>query len=83
MEWKTYLARLKNPGVIMAIVGYVIVILLNCGIEVDNAAVTNIANAVCSIMVVLGVMNNSDTDGVDLPTTKSKMVLPEETPEDD
>lgn len=67
IDWKTYLARLKNPGVIVGIVGYVVVILINMGIEVDNTAVMNIVNAVCSVLVLLGVMNTSDTSGVDLP----------------
>ena len=82
--WKEYLARLKNPGTVIGIAGYVIIILVNCGIEVDNTAVMNIVNAICSIMVALGIMNNASTAGVDLPTTKKDvMVLPEETQAED
>lgn len=67
MNWKDYLSRLKNSGTVVAIVGYVIVILVNCGIHVDNTALMNIVNAVCSILVLLGIMNNTDTNGMDLP----------------
>jgi|GEM_PF-1342908 len=62
-----YLARLKNPGTVTAITGGVIIILINCGIQIDSEAVNNIINAVCGICIILGIMNNPETSGLDLP----------------
>ena len=64
---RKYLARLKNKGTVLSLVGFVIVILVNCGFEIDSNVVYNLVNAICGILILLGVMNNPDTGGVDLP----------------
>ena len=69
---KQYLERLKNPATVLAIVGYVITILFNAGLQVDSDAITTITTSVCGICVLLGVMNNPETKGIDLPNNKDK-----------
>ncbi len=69
---KKYLERLKNPATVLAIVGYVITILFNMGVKVDTDSVTIVANSVCGICVLLGIMNNPDTKGIDFPNDKDK-----------
>ena len=69
---KQYLERLKNPATVLAIVGYGTTILFNMGIKVDTDAITIIATSICGICVLLGIMNNPETKGIDLPTNKDK-----------
>lgn len=69
---KQYLARLKNPATVLAIVGYVITILFTMKVQVDSDAITVIATSVCGICILLGIMNNPETKGIDLPTNKDK-----------
>ena len=66
------LERLKNPGTIIAVVSAVLLILTNTGVEVDNEQVIIITKAICSIGVILGILNNPDTPGLDLPFVDKK-----------
>ena len=65
---KRYFSRLKNPATIIGISGYVLTILTTLGITLDNEAIMTIIQSVCAICVLLGILNNPDTSGVDLPT---------------
>ncbi|SKC62686.1 hypothetical protein [Maledivibacter halophilus] len=66
------LKRLKNPGTIITLVSLVVLILVTNGVEVDSERVMTTVKAVCSIGVVLGILNNPDTSGLDLPFVKRK-----------
>ena len=57
---KQILLRLKSPATVMGIVGYVVTILLTSGFMVDENAITTIAQSVCGILILLGIMNNPD-----------------------
>lgn len=59
--------KLKNPGTIVALVGLVGIILHQFSIDVNMEKVTSITLAICSILVILGVLNNPNTPGLDLP----------------
>lgn len=65
---KTYLERLKNPATIIGLSGYVLTILSTLGFTIDNEAVMTIIQSVCAICVLLGILNNPETSGIDLPT---------------
>lgn len=68
-DWmKTYLKRLKNPATIIGLTGYVLTILSTLGFTIDNETVMTIIKSVCSICVLLGILNNPETSGIDLPT---------------
>ncbi len=68
-DWmKTYLKRLKNPATIIGLSGYVLTILSTLGFTIDNETVMTIIQSVCSICVLLGILNNPETSGIDLPT---------------
>ena len=58
---KEILKRLSNTGTIIAIAGAILLILNNLGMLVDNQKVMIIINAICSIGVTLGVLNNPTT----------------------
>lgn len=57
---KQILSRLKSPATVMGIVGYVVTILLTSGVNVDQNAITTIAQSACGILILLGIMNNPD-----------------------
>ena len=59
--------RLSNVGTIMSLSAAVVFILMQFGITVDSEKVNNVVEAVCSILVLLGVLNNPKTSGLYLP----------------
>lgn len=65
---KKYLGRLRNPATIIGISGYILTIFTALGIGVDNEAVMTIVQSVCAICVLLGILNNPETSGIDFPT---------------
>lgn len=64
---KKYLGRLRNPATIIGISGYILTIFTALGIGVDNDAVMTIVQSVCAICVLLGILNNPETSGIDFP----------------
>lgn len=62
--------RFKNVGTVMAIVGLLGLLLNQFGINVDVEWLDTTSKIVCSILVLLGIMNNPETGGVDLPFKK-------------
>lgn len=62
-----YLKKINNFGSIVAIAGFVVVILTANHINIDSNRVMTTVKAVCSILVVLGILNNPTTIGLDLP----------------
>ena len=59
--------RVSNVGTILALVSAVVFILMQFGITVDSEKVNNVVEAVCSILVLLGILNNPKTGGIYLP----------------
>lgn len=72
MKAKEILERLKNPGVIIALVSLVVMILTTNGLDVDNTRIMDTVKALCSIGVILGFLNNPTTPGLDLPYMNRK-----------
>ena len=72
-DFKNYMKRFQNVGTILAIVGVIGLILQYLGYKVDTEWLNNIATAVCSLLVLLGIANNPENSGIDLPkVTKTK-----------
>lgn len=64
---KKYFERLKNPATIIGISGYVLTILSTLGVSIDNDTAMTIIQSICAICVLLGLLNNPETSGIDLP----------------
>ena len=64
--------KLKNPGTVIGIASAGLFIATNVGLQIDNEAVMNVVKGVCSIGILLGLMNNPDTPGVDIPFVESE-----------
>lgn len=69
-DFKNYMKRFKNVGTILAIVGVIGLILQYLGYKVDMEWLNNVATAVCSLLVLLGIANNPENSGIDLPMVK-------------
>lgn len=61
---KNLLNRLKNPSTIIGITSAGIIIAQNLGYTVPVENIKNIVNAVCTVGILLGIMNNPDTSGL-------------------
>lgn len=64
---KKYLKRLKNPSTIIGIFGYTLTIFSTLGFSINNEAIMTIVQSICAIAVLLGILNNPETSGIDLP----------------
>ena len=63
-----YLKRFKNPGTVVATVSAILLVATTLGFKVDNDQIMYAVKIVCSLGIALGVMNNPETSGIDLPT---------------
>jgi uncharacterized membrane protein len=67
MDWEKLIDRLKNPGTVVTLVGLIVLILTQNGVAVDDVRIMTTVKAICGILIVLGIMNNPDTPGLDIP----------------
>lgn len=58
---KNVLKKLTNTKVLMGVAGATVLILTNVGVKVDNEVVNNVVTGVCTIGVLLGIMNDEGT----------------------
>lgn len=71
-DFSDYMKRFKNPGTIVALFGAIGVVLQQFGIEVDQVWLNNTITAICAVLVILGIVNDPRTPGLDTPMTKCK-----------
>lgn len=69
---KNLIIRLKNTGTILSLVSLVVLILSVNGFNIDNERIITTVKALCSIGVLLGVLNNPTTNGIDNPIKEVK-----------
>ena len=74
-NFKNYMKRFQNVGTILAIVGAIGLILQQFGYKVDMEWLNNTATAVCSLLVLLGIANNPENSGIDLPMVKKPKTM--------
>ncbi len=67
-----YMKKFKNTGTIISLVGLIGLLLNQLGFCIDLDWLNNTINIVCSILVVLGICNNPNTNGLDLPISSTK-----------
>lgn len=65
-----YLKRFKNVGTIIAVVGLGGILINQFGYNVDLNWLNDTVNIACGILVVLGICNNPETKGMDIPKIK-------------
>lgn len=73
LNLRKYLTKVLNTGSIISITSLLILIFSVNGYHIDSDKVMTTVKALCSIGVILGILNNPSTTGVDLPyITKDK-----------
>lgn len=70
-EFYQWLARFKNTGTIIALVGAVGIVLQQFGVEVDHVWLNDTITAICTVLVILGIANDPNTKGLDTPIKKN------------
>lgn len=62
-----YLKNLNNAGSIVGIASLIVMILTANHVNIDSTRIMDTVKAICSILVILGILNNPATTGIDLP----------------
>lgn len=65
---KSVLTRLNNKGTIISLVALAVTLVMQFGIDIDANKYTDIANTVCNILIILGLLND--------PTTSTQAYIP-------
>lgn len=65
------LERLKNPQVLIALVPLIGMLLIQFGVMVNMEWLEDTLSIACSILILLGILNNPTTPGFDNPFKKS------------
>ena len=63
MNFKSILNKLKNPQITIFLALQIGMLLMQFGVNVNNEWLNNTMVIICSILVVLGIMNNPNTKG--------------------
>lgn len=58
------LNRLKHPSTIISLVGLMGMLLIQLGVKVDMEWLNNTIQIICSILILLGVVNDPTTEGM-------------------
>lgn len=61
---RNILNKLKNPYTVISITACIVTILNTFGVVMDNTKVDLVIQSVCTIFILLGIMNNPDTNGL-------------------
>ncbi len=69
---KEWLQRFRNTGTLIALVGAIGIVLQQFGIKVDMTWLNNTITAICTVLVILGIANDPNTNGLDIPTNKKQ-----------
>lgn len=70
---KSLLDRLNNKGTIVSLVALVVSLLIQFGFNIDSDKVMGIVQTICSILILLGVLNNPvDNTKAYIPFTDNK-----------
>ena len=72
---KSLLTRLNNKGTLIALAGLIVSLLVQFGVNIDSEKVIGIAQTICSILIILGVLNDP-IEGVSgyIPGVSDKLV---------
>ena len=69
---KEWLKRFRTPGVLVSLVGAIGIVLQQFGVEVDQVWLNNTITAICTVLVILGIANDPNTNGLDTPVNTKK-----------
>lgn len=67
-----YLKRFKNVGTVISVTSLMGLLLIQFGIKVDTEWLDTTIKIICALGIALGIMNNPETKGLDLPVTTTE-----------
>lgn len=72
---KSLLTRLNNKGTLIALAGLIVSLLVQFGVDIDSEKVISMVQTICSILIILGVLNDP-IEGVNgyIPGVSDKLI---------
>ena len=71
---KSIINRLNNKGTIISLAALIVSLLMQFGFNIDSEKIIGIVQTVCSILILLGVMNNPiDNTAMYIPALSDKL----------
>ena len=72
---KSILKRLNNKGTIVSLAALIVSLLCQFGFEIDSEKVLTIVQTICSILIILGLLNDpTETTKAYIPGISDKLV---------
>lgn len=72
---RSILKRLNNKGTIISLAALIVSLLMQFGIDIDSDKVIGIVQTICSILIVLGLLNDpTDTTKAYIPGISDKLI---------
>ena len=69
------LVRLNNKGTIVALAALIISLVVQFGFNIDSEKVLGIVNTICSILILLGVLNDpTENTNAYIPGVSDKLI---------
>lgn len=72
---KSILTRLNNKGTIISLVALLVSLLCQFGLNIDSEKILGIVQTICSILILLGVLNDpTENTSAYLPYVSDKLI---------
>ena len=72
---KSILKRLNNKGTIVSLAALIVSLLCQFGLNIDSEKVLTIVQTICSILIILGLLNDpTETTKASIPGLSDKLV---------
>ena len=76
---KSILKRLNNKGTIVSLAALIVSLLCQFGLKIDSEKVLTIVQTICSILIILGLLNDpTETTKAYIPGISDKLVNKED-----
>ena len=76
---KSILKRLNNKGTIVSLAALIVSLLCQFGLNIDSEKVLTIVQTICSILIILGLLNDpTETTKAYIPGISDKLVNKED-----
>ena len=76
---KSILKRLNNKGTIVSLAALIVSLLCQFGITIDSEKILTIVQTICSILIILGLLNDpTETTKAYIPGISDKLVNKED-----
>lgn len=76
---KSILKRLNNKGTIVSLAALIVSLLVQFGLEINSDKIIGIVQTICSILIILGLLNDpTETTKAYIPGISDKLVSKED-----